>query len=219
MFMNFLRHGCIEHQIGEDMLCMKLIRPGDLVFDVGANIGYTTLLFASLSTPRGAVVAFEPSPRAFALLQRSIEDVDKIDARNLAVSSLEGEVEFYETESLDTSSIIPTDHVRSYIVRTCTLDAVAQETGIPHFIKIDVEGHEAQVIHGMKMILASQMLPIILFEAASVAALGESCSLISSYAGAAYTFHGITRDGALCGIHETQGMSNYLALPDSREMP
>ena len=67
VFTAFLRHGCFPHQEGEDLVSTRLLRPGDVVFDVGANIGYPTILFANLVGPTGGIIALEPSARAYRL--------------------------------------------------------------------------------------------------------------------------------------------------------
>jgi predicted O-methyltransferase YrrM len=102
VYMPIFKHGCFTHQVGENRLCMALIKPGDIVYDVGANIGYTTLLFSHAVGATGTVIAFEPAPRIFRLLTRSLASMENVECLNLAVSSTEGEASFYEAKSLDT---------------------------------------------------------------------------------------------------------------------
>jgi len=46
VFAQIVRAGCFAHQVGEDRLCLSILRPGDLVFDVGANVDYPAILFS-----------------------------------------------------------------------------------------------------------------------------------------------------------------------------
>jgi hypothetical protein len=59
-----------EEQFHRSLL--DAIHPGDLVWDIGANVGVYTFLFADRVGPSGAVVAFEPSPRPYATLQAAV---------------------------------------------------------------------------------------------------------------------------------------------------
>src|SRR5690606_12492336 len=72
VFTPFLRYGCFPHQTGEDELCMALLQPGERVFDVGANIGYPTILLAEMIGETGLLLALEPSRRAFGFLSRTL---------------------------------------------------------------------------------------------------------------------------------------------------
>src|SRR5437867_3185244 len=56
----------------ETQLVQQMVRPGDVVLDVGANIGYYTLIFAELVGEQGHVYAFEPDPRNFAFLAKNV---------------------------------------------------------------------------------------------------------------------------------------------------
>ncbi|MFZ0931421.1 MAG: FkbM family methyltransferase, partial [Syntrophobacteraceae bacterium] len=180
VFMEFLRNGCFGYQAGEDILFKSILRPGDLVFDVGANIGYPTILFAHIIGSTGKVIALEPSLRAFRLLKRTTSDFDNIESINVAVSNKKEEVLFYETGDLVRSSIEAVPGVQPYTVTTVTLDKIADRTGVPVFVKIDVEGHEACVIKGMSSILNEKRPPILMFEALTNECLQLSLSTLAN---------------------------------------
>jgi FkbM family methyltransferase len=213
IFTPFLRNGCFPNQIGEDLLCMALLRPGDVIFDVGANVGYPTLLFSHFVGAGGKVVAIEPSPRAYRLLQRTVACHLNIECLNLAVSDHEGEVLFYETESLDTSSIVPVSNVEPFHVTVTMLDELAEKFGAPIFVKIDVEGHEPSVFKGMKRILQRDIPPIVLFEALTRAALQDDLIELHRLAINKYTVFRIKPEGTLGSLSDSGGTNNYLALP------
>ena len=63
-----------EYEGNETELVKREIKEGDLVIDVGANIGYYTLIFAKLVGEKGKVYAFEPEPRSFKLLKKNVEE-------------------------------------------------------------------------------------------------------------------------------------------------
>lgn len=211
---NFLRHGLIPGQRGHANLLRSLLRPGDLCFDIGANVGYTAIVFASLVQPGGRVVALEPGERAFALLKRNAEGRPAISPRKLGASERAGTITFYESEMSDVSSIVPLDGARRLMIETTTLDELARDEGHPRFVKIDVEGHEPAVFAGMTGLLRHAQPPIILFEALSEAVLSE-CRAALDAADAGYAVFAVAGDGSLSrelGLRET---ADFLALPAS----
>ena len=142
-----------------------LIRPSDRCIDVGANIGYFTMLLAQ-SAPQGSVVAFDPIPLNHALLSASLElnGYSHVQAICSAVSDHEGNVSFVEAEDGAYSSLIDTGRVAAATrreVSACTLDSHWKSSGRSAIdvIKIDVEGAERLVIDGAKELMASDCHP------------------------------------------------------------
>lgn len=155
-----LYYGMFNEQ-SEYALFNALIRPGDVVVDAGANIGLYSLLGALRSGPTGKVVAFEPAQQALVLLKDNIS-ANKMDSQismlPICLGSHNGSTSFYEAEQSSFSGMIDTgrsavDNVREVPVRR--LDDVLSEMGIPEiaFIKVDVEGAEAQVLEGAMQVL------------------------------------------------------------------
>jgi FkbM family methyltransferase len=144
----------------EDAMLAHL-RPGDVVWDVGANIGWFSLLAARAVGKAGAVTAFEPSFANASWLERNaLRNGLQVMVVCAAVSDAPGWARFDGSTSLGghlTSS-------GSAIVRTVTLDEWAADRGSPAFVKIDVEGAEVAVLNGAKRLLASDR-PVILCEA------------------------------------------------------
>lgn len=127
---------------------LALLRPGDVVWDIGAHKGYITLAAARRVGPEGAVIACEPSRRNLGALRRHI---GWNRARNVTVvpaglSRVEGEASFGGTGSSITYRLGRGDET----VRVRRLDAlVADGLPAPTVAKIDVEGEEAGVLEGM----------------------------------------------------------------------
>ncbi|MEQ1645315.1 MAG: FkbM family methyltransferase [Pyrinomonadaceae bacterium] len=126
----------------------EVIRPGSVFFDIGANVGYYTVLASRLVGEAGNVVAFEPVPRNIEFLRQHIElnSAANVILKPLAVSDRQGTVRF----SLGPDSAM--GHIGEdgeLEVATTTLDDVVSELGItPDVMKIDVEGAEREVFRG-----------------------------------------------------------------------
>lgn len=145
------------------------LAPGDLAFDIGAHAGNRTL---ALRRAGARVVALEPQAAFHAFLARTLPaDVTLLP---LAVGPTPGPAQLAVSRLHPTVSSLAPDfaermrpaqgfaHVvwdRSEAVEVTTLDALIAGHGLPRFIKIDVEGFEAEVLRGL-----SQPVPVIAFE-------------------------------------------------------
>lgn len=131
----------------------SLIKEDAVCFDVGANIGETTLNFARLA-PKGKVFSFEPVPFLFRRLKTNVElnSFPNIILNNLAASDKEEEL-FFEVPDNNNSSGISLNKERSAqseTVNSTTIDSYVASNNIQRidFFKIDVEGFENFVITG-----------------------------------------------------------------------
>jgi FkbM family methyltransferase len=128
-----------------------VLKPGDGFIDLGANVGYYTLLAKSL-VGDGPVWSFEASPTIFRQLQRNIElNGHAVKAYNLAVSDRDGEVEIHLGDNQGLANIFgggPTEAV----VPARALDTVLADEDVSRVrvIKIDVEGAEDLALAGMQ---------------------------------------------------------------------
>jgi FkbM family methyltransferase len=146
-----------------------IIEPGDVFFDVGANVGFFTILGARLVGESGSVVAFEPEPENLAALRDNVNlnAFSNVVVVESAVSSSSGTAQLHVLHRA-TARLLPAgDEVErkgSRVVTTSIDDFLAEHPELePDVVKIDVEGHEAEVIRGMRETLA-RLRPTVLCE-------------------------------------------------------
>ena len=138
----------------EGAMLMSLVRPGQVVVEVGANIGSHTVGLAKRAGPSGTVFAFEPQRACFALLQSQIalNQLRNVVAFNEASGSAECElwlpqIDYSQQGNFGGVSLQRSGSERQEKVKVRRLDDVFP--GMPvHLIKIDVEGMEREVIEG-----------------------------------------------------------------------
>lgn len=132
------------------------VKPGMTVIDIGAHIGYYTLLFAKFVGPNGRVVAFEPLPVNFELLNRNIQlnELTHVQAFSQAVFSGNEEIILTVPDDLRHSGDASVYHGRGtkqFRVPAITLDSFCNSAGLrPDILKMDVEGAEYDVLIGAK---------------------------------------------------------------------
>lgn len=157
-----------EWEPHESALIQKLLKPGDCFVDVGANIGYFSLLAAKLVGPEGKVFAFEANARTHALL---LENLARNDARQvapqwLAVGEQSGHaiIHHYEPGNAggDVARLADGGDTKNR-VRMERLDEVLAGTPIA-LIKLDIEGGEAKALRGASGLLDGDHAPDLLFE-------------------------------------------------------
>ncbi len=220
VFYPLYKFGSYPHQDGEDLVARHILRPGDIVYDVGANIGYTTLLFSDV-VQNGHVYAFEPSRKCVHYLRDNLQKYNNISLIAKAVSCKEGHVSFSEQAFLDRSGIASSDIVQEanaetslYEVESISLDGFfSQHPQRPIFIKIDVEGHEQQVFEGAKEVLRT-CKPFLMFEALHTDSFEQNRSYLTEVTEGAYAYFRIMPNGLLSSGEASEGPHNYLACPD-----
>lgn len=136
------------------------VQPGDLVFDVGANVGNRTKIFSRLGA---RIVAFEPQEACARVLERATARDPRVTIVRQALGSHPGEAQML-IGSADTTSTLSREWSRAMkdsgrfggcdwqgeqTVSLITLDQAVAKYGEPAFIKIDVEGYESEVLAGL----------------------------------------------------------------------
>jgi FkbM family methyltransferase len=159
-------YGYYEKELGETLI--KLLKQNDIFLDIGANIGYFSLLAAK----NGAnVFAFEPAKQLFEKLEKNISINGNVNAApfNVAVGELSEEKDLFLSgpDNLGMSSLQKPENYsgNSQRVKVVSIDEWFENSGLPgiQVIKIDVEGSELAVLKGMKKVLEIHK-PVLLIE-------------------------------------------------------
>lgn len=143
--------------------------PGDVVWDVGANVGYYTATLAQLVGPQGSVVAFEPAPACVRALQERFTARPNVTVESLAFGARNGE-SLLETavDPLGTTHRLsePSSNCRDAVrVTVVTADSYRTSTTVtPNVVKLDVEGAEYDVLSGMALLLKDRRLRAVFCE-------------------------------------------------------
>jgi FkbM family methyltransferase len=156
------------------------LRPGMTMLDIGAHVGYYAVAAARLVGERGRVLAFEPNPRIFTMLQRNVANYPAVQPLQMAVSDSTGTAELFDYLVLSGSASLHYDAellereqaniqkdaiaprlgqqfaAQKYSVETARLDDVLADKGIEtvDFIKMDIEGAEIHALRGMSETIA-----------------------------------------------------------------
>lgn len=151
-----LRDGYFEPY--ETTLIESQVKPGDVVLDIGANIGYYTLIFARLVGDKGRVYAFEPDPTNFRLLKKNVRanGYQNVIFVNKAVAEASGPLSLYLCpDNKGDHRIFASEDDRDAIsIQATTLDEhFADYQGKIDFIKMDIQGSEGRAVRGMQQVL------------------------------------------------------------------
>ncbi len=156
----------------EITLLRRILLPGDIFWDIGANIGFYTLTASRLVGPEGRVVSFEPAAHAWESLitNLSLNQSANVQPVQIALSDKSGQAVLHRKADFADggASLMPrVDYHRdTEEVTTITLDQFLAQSGSPPpiFMKIDVEGLEGNVLSGGRKILQGEQPPLILVE-------------------------------------------------------
>ena len=148
----------------------EAIKPGDVIWDVGANVGYYTRKFSDSVGSAGQVFAFEPFPATAARLRAELTGVETVTVLPVALGAETGTVSMREgsDEFGATSRIVDqgAGEGRVTCVDIATGDSIFSRglAAAPAIIKIDTEGFELDVLNGMQEILNRATLRAVFIE-------------------------------------------------------
>jgi len=221
------RTGAYEPEVSAAL--SEILEPGDTFLDIGANIGWFSLLAATFVGSAGRVVAVEPNPANVALLHSSIKDngFSNVEVMAVALGERPGTVAL-ETDGSN-GRVIPLENppvaavTVSYVVASRPLDALLEESGIDRVdvVKMDVEGTEPLVLRGGAGTFA-RCRPVLLsefFPQALDGSPGGATGYLEALRGLGYTLsvignrsHDDLRDEEIMTLARS-GQVNLLARP------
>jgi len=229
-------------ELDEQLVMRRFVSEGDVVFDIGANLGVHTALLSRLAGAAGRVFAFEPNPELQPTLALTIAGMPNASLCRYALSDDDGQTTFFVPNDhamgslSDWTATEPMAELRERLAlgkaRAITVqqqridDLVAN--GIlpqPDFIKCDVEGAELKVFRGAMNTLNRTDAPVILFEAGpeSAGGFGLAMTAAAEFLGSlprpGYQIFEIGKGGALRSVKPSdlkKQNQNVLAVPRER---
>jgi len=180
------------HERYEADLVQRLLADADVFWDVGANVGYFTLVAAMALKNRGRIIAFEPGKNAYARLTENLalNPYRNVQTFAVAVSDREGEAVLHLAGDIadSSASLYPAAGAQTRagqeVCRTVALDHFLRSEGLgpPNLIKLDAEGAELAVLHGAQGLLAdSPPLWLMEMEEKTLAAAGTSKAAVAHF--------------------------------------
>jgi FkbM family methyltransferase len=154
------------HEFNDMAFLLHFLRPADVFFDVGANVGSYTLLASGVCHSK--TVAIEPAKITASILQQNIilnQLADNVTLINAAAGAIEGVLNFSQNEDTTNHILSAGERARTdnEIVNVVVIDGLSS-TDSPALIKIDVEGFETEVLNGMPATLKLPSLKAIIIE-------------------------------------------------------
>jgi FkbM family methyltransferase len=158
-------HGCWlgSYEADKQHVFQELVKPGQVIYDIGANVGFYTLLASRLVTETGRVFAFEPLPENLNFLRAhlSMNEIRNVKVVEGAVGASNGKARFEEHQS---NSMGKLSQAGTLEVSVYSLDSLLADAQLnpPHIIKIDVEGGEEAVLLGASKLIQTHKPTILL---------------------------------------------------------
>jgi FkbM family methyltransferase len=150
----------------EIQLMKNLIKKGDHVLDIGANIGFYSGIMSNLVGENGKVHCFEPDELNFKYLSKSINGKKNVELIKKAVAENDGHIEIYTSDVINVEHTIykPVHFDSSYSVEKTSIDNYVQQKFPVSFIKMDIQGAELKALEGMKQTLLTNNDAVLMTE-------------------------------------------------------
>lgn len=147
----------------------EVLKKGDVVLDIGANIGYYALIESQLVGKTGTIYAIEPVSDTYKRLERniSLNKKENIEKFNIGASNHSSEVTMHISRFRNWSSVVNTIPARfshTENIKVYKMDDFLADKKIPNFIRMDVEGYEYAILEGLQNTLSRQKRGAVLIE-------------------------------------------------------
>lgn len=175
-------HGCWlgSYEHNQQILLAKYLKEGDVIFDIGAHVGFYSLLGSVLVGGRGQVIAFEPAPKNLNYLKKhlQINSVINVEVVEAAVSDRHGHVRLSSGPS---SSMWHIDAQGELEVQTVSLDELVLNAKLPppNVIKMDIEGAEFLALNGSARVV-KEFHPVLLLSTHGIDVHQKCCRFLKS---------------------------------------
>ncbi|MCX6712111.1 MAG: FkbM family methyltransferase [Candidatus Vogelbacteria bacterium] len=220
----FYYYGYCEANLTSFLL--RFLQPGTTFIDVGAHIGFYSVLSSQLVGAKGKVYSFEPTPWTCKLLQKNTGNLKNVRTNNVGASEIKGEVTFsdygpgygaYNSAGAEWPGLrfLP----KKVTAEMIQLDSFFQQNSIkPDFIKLDAEGLEFKILNGLAETLKDSR-PLITLEMAGDEQWSENCQKSSTTLfESGYESYEMSDDGFVkkCEIKKTYTYTNILFVPKEK---
>lgn len=210
-------------------LIASLVKPGDVVIDVGANAGKHTFNFLRALRGQGKCISIEPNPRMAQIIEERLknhEHGETCEIRNVAASDRPIEaIPFYIVRSKPavsrfnpTAAFLALYQTEVIQVPAIKLDDLTTQSARASFVKIDVEGHEVEVLSGATSILRDSR-PYVFFECSlrNVKEAGKSDHLMSLFEASRYRLFSAFGEWVNANTINNLNPTNHFAYPIEKE--
>lgn len=196
-------------------LIKNILKMDDVFLDIGANLGYFTMLASSIVKEQGKVIAFEPNPQNLQLIYSSIQEnhAKNIDVYPFAASNHKNILRFVTVGS---NGGIVTEHALAqqynFLVQSVILDTMLKNEPAINLIKMDVEAHEPYALAGM-INLIKQHKPKLITEfhpwALKINNPGKPIEFLNQVINLGYKISIIQFDGELKDVSSSEEILSY----------
>lgn len=141
----------------EISLMRRIVKPGDHVLDIGANIGFYAKLLSEMTGSKGKVYSFEPDARNFKYLKNKVRNLTNVELFQGAVSEKNETLKIYRSKLLNVdhrtypvNNYESVDEIAAWSIDSLVADKTIQRVDV---IKIDIQGYELSAFKGMQQLL------------------------------------------------------------------
>lgn len=222
----FYYYGYCEANLTNFLL--RFLKEGDTILDVGAHVGFYSMLSSELVGEKGRVYSFEPTPWTYEILKQNTEKLINVTLNNNAVSNKKEIISFrdygYGYGAYNTAhkeGAILKKKAETINIETVVLDEYCKGKNIvPDFIKLDAEGYEYAILQGMVNILEVNR-PVVTLEVAGGEEWSGNCKKsIEFLVSKKYKPYEMGLDGFISShiIKDNYEYDNLLFVPEEKNI-